>query len=180
MTISEMADGRLIVDAGQVTHVVIDPDSMTVTGGSGDPNDAGYPDVIVDQRTGYGLLGGDSTTVADVETLWETYCHRHDRPVVDRADEVVAYINASRWVADCPCGGAMFCWDRNPRACCLDCGSRYPVRWQPPAVRAAVIRTLAARPEPARNWDPRRVDEAGELLETVEFLRRENVLMGVE
>lgn len=179
--ISEMADGRLIVDAGQITSVVVDPVSMTATGGSGDPNDEGYPDVIVDQRTGYGHSGGRAASVADVENLWEGFLAARGIGIQDQAGEVVAYINGSRWVADCPvCGGGMFCWDRNPRACCLECGSRFQVRWELPALRSAVIRALAARLPAHRNWDPRRLDADGMMVETVEFLRRENLLMGVE
>lgn len=177
--IQETAGGQLIVDAGQITSVVVDPQAMSVTGGSGDPNDPGYPDVIIDQRRGYGAP--DMASPNDLEVFWETTLARRGVEIVDQVDEVVAYINASRWVADCTCnGGAMFCWDRNPRACCLVCGRRFFVRWEPPAVRAAVIRELAARPEPNRNWDPRLRDELGEMVETPEFLHRENVLMGVD
>lgn len=179
--IRETASGAFVVDAGQITSVVVDPQAMIVTGGSGDPNDPGYPDVIIDQRRGYGHP--DLASPNDLEAFWQSTLSRREPPVeiVDDPTEVVAYINASRWVADCVCdGGAMFCWDRNPRACCLLCGRRFFVRWEPPAVRAAVIRELAGRPEPNRNWDPRLRDELGGLVETPEFLHRENVLMGVD
>lgn len=170
--------GRIVADIGSVTSVVVDPDNLVVTGGT-DGNDLGYPDIIIDQRRGYGT--SDLNTVAEVVTFWTEFLARKEPPleIHDAADPVVPYINASRWVAGCACGGGMLAWDQNPYCCCLECGARYGVRWQPPALRSAVIRELAGRPVENRNWDPRRLDGDGLMVESVEFLRRENVLMGI-
>lgn len=170
------SSGLIVADIGGSTRVVVDPDTLTVTGGT-DGGDLGYPDVIIDQRRGYGVP--DMNTQDDVASFWNTYVARaFDRPVVEGNGEVVPYINSSRWVADCPCGGGMLAWDKNPYSCCLDCGTKYSVAWQPPSLRSAIIRELASRHPQNRNWDPRRVDDNGDMIETVEFLRRENVLMG--
>lgn len=171
------ASGLIVADVGLATRVVVDPDTLTVQGGT-DGNDEGFPDIVVTQRDGYG--GRTLHSVADVEAFWDQQvARRFDREPLLGDVEVVPYINASRWVADCPCGSGMFCWDQNPYACCLECGTRFKVLWQPPAERSAAIRVLAGRPVDNRNWDPRRVDKDGNMVETVEFLRRENVLMGI-
>lgn len=168
------ASGLVVADVGLPTSVVVDPDSMTVSGGT-DGGDPGYPDIIIDQRFGY---GGTSSleSIQAVQAFWEK---RAEAELTLEPTEVVPYINASRWVADCLCGLGMLAWDRNPYVACLSCGRKYSVVWQLPALRSAVIRELACRPVKHRNWDPRRLGSDGEMLETPEFLRRENVLMGL-
>lgn len=175
--VSTTDSGLIVADVGLPTNFVIDPETLTVTGGT-DGTDDGYPDVIVTQLNGY--AGPTLYTVQDIEAFWETeVARRFDRPIVVSPLEVVPYINASRWVADCPCGSGMLCWDQNPVCCCLGCGTKYSVLWQLPAVRSAVIRTIANRPVLNRNWDPRRIDADGQMVETVDFLKRENVLMRI-
>ena len=171
------ASGMVVVDAGYSTRVVVNPETLEVQGGT-DGADEGYPNVIVTQQDGYG--GRTLRSKAEVDAFLEQQiARRFDREPLLGDVEVVPYINASRWVADCPCGSGMFCWDQNPYACCLECGTRFKVLWQPPAERSAAIRVLAGRPVDNRNWDPRRVDKDGNMVETVEFLRRENALMGI-
>jgi len=171
-------DQTVIVETG-ITATVVDPVGMTITGGSSDPNDLGFPDIIVTQQNGYGCDG--LSTVDEVVAFWieALAAHRPPLPLRPATETVSPYINASRWVADCLCGGGMLCWDRNPRAACLDCGAAYWCAWAAPDVRSAVIRFLAARPVSHRNWDPRRVNDDGTMIETVAFIERENVLMGI-
>ena len=168
-------DGTIIADVGRITRLVVPAGGPT--GPLEDPNDPGYPDVIVDQRTGY--HGLETTSVEEVIVTWDGFLG-NQRPPVARTvttDEVVPYINQSRWVADCSCGGGMLCWDRNGQTCCLGCGTTWSVAWQDPALRAQVIRLLAIREPQHRNWDPRRVDDQGQMIETPDYLERENLLM---
>lgn len=168
-------DGSVVADVGLPTRVVIPPGGPRTP--AQDPRDDGYPDVIADQRRGY--AGLETDTPEEVAAHWD-YVLAKLRPPVARREatrSVVPYVNHSRWVADCDCGGGMLCWDRNPVTCCLDCGASYFVAWAPPVERAAVVRALAIRDPRNRNWDPRRVDKAGEQVETVASLHRENVLM---
>lgn len=171
------ASGMVVVDAGYSTRVVVNPETLEVQGGT-DGADEGYPNVIVTQQDGYG--GRTLRSKAEVDAFLEQQiARRFDREPLVSDLEVVPYINASRWVADCPCGSGMLCWDQNPHVFCLECGTRYGVRWQTPALRSAVIRLLAGRALQHRNWDPRRVDGDGMMVETPEFLGRENLLMGI-
>lgn len=163
-----MADDH--IDVGGPTRVRAtppDPKNPPVDGGDAIP--AG---VILGQREL--LPGGVECEEAD-DVFWKVWVPLLERkgltPIVAHdGAEVVPYINHSRWVADCPCGGAMHCWDRNPYGCCLDCGVLHKVRWQPPAKRAEVTRLLAGRPVQHRNWDAHKG-------ETVEELKIQNVLM---
>lgn len=175
LVVEQKSNGSLVVDAGLVTRVVVPPGGPRSP--REDPNDDGYPDIISDQRTGYATP--DASTADDVFQIWEQFLERQGKEINVTDAEVIPYINHSRWVADCTCGGGMLCWDQNPYACCLDCGRRFNVRWQPPVLRAAVIRTIATRQPQHRNWDPRRVNADGTMIEDIAFLERENVLMGV-
>lgn len=143
-------------------------------------SDDGYPGVFQDQRTM--LQGGiDCETAEDVFwNCWVPHLEQYQNmePRFDgRRSPVVPYLNAGRWVADCPvCGCGMACWDRNPYACCLgwQCGRVYNVAWQLPAQRSEVMRLLAGWPEGNRNWD-------GHKGETIDELKIQGVLMaGVE
>lgn len=171
------ASGMVVVDAGYTTRVVVNPDTLEVQGGT-DGADEGYPDVIVTQCDGYG--GRTLRSRAEVDAFLEQQiARRFDREPLVSDLELVPYINASRWVADCPCGAGMLGWDQNPHVFCLECGTRYALRWQPPTLRSGVIRLLAGRAPQHRNWDPRRLDGDGMMVETLEFLGRENLLMGI-
>lgn len=169
------ADGTTIADVGAPTRLVIPAGGPLLP--LEDPSDPGFPDVIIDQRRGYHNL--ETESVDEIVDFWVRFLgnHRPPKEIVDTGLVVDAYINVGRWMADCECAGGMLVWDRNPTACCLSCGRRYGVRWQPPALRAEVIRTLACRPRENMNWDPRVVDDQGLMVETVEFLQRENLLM---
>lgn len=173
--ISFRYDGAIIADVGNVTRLVVPADGPVVP--MQDPFDNGYPDVIVDQRRGYHNL--ETESVEEVVDYWQRWLESQDPPkeMIETGLEIDPYINAGRWVADCLCGGGLLCWDRNPSGCCLSCGRVYSVRWQNPQLRSEVIRTLACRPPDNMNWDPRLLDERGDLVETVAFLQRENLLM---
>ncbi len=122
--------------------------------------DDGYPDVIADQRHAY-----KCETVEEIETFWLEHLKA---PPSFTGLSAVPYINRARWLVDCPgCNAGNFAWDRNPLACCLDCGVMVKVAWQPPPVRAQAIRLLAVRPIVNCNWDAHKG-------ETVEDLEREN------
>lgn len=119
--------------------------------------------MIRDQHNGYAV--GRLATVQDVETHWVDFLNRLSlEPVHDRR-MVVAYINDSRWVADCPeCNGGMICAASNPRACCLDCGHIYFVVWPDDAEIAEAA--LSLRPMPAtRNWNAHRDEPVSGLLD---------------
>ena len=147
-----------------------------------DPNsppqlpDDGYPKVILDQREMFGC-----DTVDEVRAYWSAFLARKNMgPKPDPEGRAsVPYINQSRWVADCPaCTGGAACWDQNPQACCLTCGTVFKVAWQLPTLRSAVIRELVARPlycschprHPGahRNWNA----YEGETLERLQFENR--------
>jgi hypothetical protein len=167
-------DGTIEAQIGKPTRVVIPPGGPRRP--EQDPHDDGYPDIIVDQRRGYQNLEADTTD--EVFAYWERWLSRQRPPVRPwvSGHSVVPYINHSRWVADCDCGGGMLCWDQNPYTCCLSCGGFYTVDWQLPSLRSEVIRLLAIREPSKRNWDSRKVDKQGDPVETVDFLQRENML----
>ncbi len=72
----------------------------------------------------------------------------------DREGSVTAYVNGSRWVADCQhCGAGIAVHPEWTTARCFGCGSIYaavvfPNDWQ------AVEDVLWARPTLAHNWQP--------------------------
>jgi hypothetical protein len=167
------------VDIGRATRVKAeapDPENPPQ-----DTHDA-YPAIIQDQRHGYGC-----ETLAAIEEYqrgWlagEVPPHIEPPPrwipVEPHADpsgrEVVPYINASRWIAECPeCGAANWVWDHNPRMVCLGrgCGLTFKVLWQNPFDRSEVIRYLALWPAPNRSWDAHKG-------ETLDELKLQGVLM---
>ncbi len=124
--------------------------------------DDGYPAVIADQRHAY-----QCETVEEIETFWLE--HLRVAPWTnDPLDEVDAYINRARLLADCPgCNAGAFAWNRNVFACCLDCGLLFKVRFPSPFVLSAATRLLAVRPIVNMNWNAHKG-------ETVEELEREN------
>lgn len=126
--------------------------------------DDGYPAVIADQRHGYGC-----ETVEEIETFWLEGLDRKGLELHwnDPMDEVVPYINRARWLVDCLCNAGNYAWDRNPLACCLECGLLVKVVWQTPTIRSAAVRLLAVRPIVNCNWHPHKG-------ETVDELEREN------
>lgn len=92
-------------------------------------------------------------------------------PCVPTADSeqrvVVPYVNASRWLADCPeCGTANAVWDELPDMVCLGngCGLTFKVAWQLPAERAQVVRLLAGWPPQRRSWDAHKGETYDELV----------------
>jgi hypothetical protein len=126
---------------------------------------------VFDQR--HCTVGAHGAEEAE-DVFWQAWvpllARRGLTPVVDPR-EVVPYVNHARWVADCPaCNGGMHCWDRNPYACCLTCGTMFKVVWQSPHARAEVVRLLAGRVPTDRNWNAHKG-------ETAEELAIQNVLM---
>ena len=134
-------------------------------------HDDAYPAVIADQRHGYGCETADEVLAHQLGFLDE---HYQMQPVQDpEKRSVVPYINASRWIADCPaCGTSNWVWDQNPNMVCLGrkCGHVFKVVWQPPKLRAAAIRVIADWPPANRSWDAHKG-------ETVEELTIQGVLM---
>jgi hypothetical protein len=77
---------------------------------------------------------------------------------------VAAYVNYSRWVADCVCRSGMALSPGQETAFCLDCGRHFLVEW--PADTKAIEAALLLRPKADnRNWTP---------AETVADLEAEN------
>lgn len=124
----------------------------------------GYPDVVTDQRHGYGY-----ETVEEIETFWLDQLEaKHRDPWFDPLLSAKAYINRGRLLADCPsCNSGAYAWNRNPLACCLDCGLIFKVEFPSPFVLSAAIRLLAVRPIVNCNWNVHKG-------ETIEELEREN------
>lgn len=87
----------------------------------------------------------------------------------EAGEALVAYVNHSRWVANCPgCGGGIACWPEHGHGACLDCGNVWPIIFPSPRDIAAGSNVLLARPEAStRNWrvdrgEDRRRPESGE------------------
>jgi hypothetical protein len=109
-------------------------------------------------------------SVAEIRGLWNEILAQKALGITPDQRKVVAFVNLSRWVAECPeCEGGIACWVDNPTGCCLDCGHEFAVIFPPPDVYAAGVAVLLRRQrEKNRNWRP---DE-----ETVERLQTENDL----
>lgn len=83
---------------------------------------------------------------------------------VDRP--VMAYVNAGRWVIDCPCGSGALVDVPIAQACCLGCGAVH-VAVELPVDRHPIEGVLMLRPHDRnRNWR----------WETVDQLRAENAM----
>lgn len=92
--------------------------------------------------------------------------------LVDSVDTVDAYVNESRWVADCvECGGGMAVDVAVELAACLDCGTVYTVVVPDAATIAAAEKVLGHRRPNERHWRPNG--------ETVADLKAENAVRGV-
>jgi hypothetical protein len=130
---------------------------------------------------------GTHTTVADVRASWEQWAAQNgfqaqlrgepgDRvnELRELDDEVPARVEHGRWLADCPaidCHGAAAAWPKNPHACCLDCGTVFPVKFPTSGTISKAELVLAARPLENQGWNPG--DD-----ETVADLKAENVTRG--
>lgn len=85
-------------------------------------------------------------------------------------DLAVVYLNHGRWLADCRCGAGMLAGKLTAE--CAECGAVSRAVWPDPDTVHRVEELTAGRPLEAQNYDPRRGESLG-------FLRRENILMGV-
>ncbi len=129
---------------------------------------------------------GTLATVADVRASWEAWAAQNgfqaqlrgepgDRvnELRELDDEVSARVELGRWLAECPsidCHGAAAAWPKNPRACCLDCGTVFPVKFPTSGEISKAELVLAARPLDNQGWNP------GD--ESVADLKAENVTRG--
>ncbi len=112
-----------------------------------------------DQRTMTGPT--HLSTVKQIRAKWADTL-----PLVETGRRVYAYVNAGRWVADCPVdNGGIACWDGNPDGACLDCGSGFMVGF--PGNVDEIVDVVEGRPEANRNWTPG---------ETVAMLAAENLV----
>jgi len=130
------------------------------------------------QRFADMIQGADkAVTGRSVERFWAAYGARNGFPATGRntpqpdGRTLNAYVNHSRWVADCPvCNGGLAVNPDMPSGCCLDCGTVYTIRF--PTDPDAVERTLCERPNLTnRNWQPG---------ETVDKLISENIIHSVQ
>ena len=99
---------------------------------------------------------------------FEQFCReaqaRHGKTGQRHAGGIAAYINHSRWVADCPnCNAGIACHPGVSDAVCLECGERYRVAF--PRDREGIEAVLLQRRKANRHWYPG---------ETIDDLRREN------
>lgn len=144
--------------------------------------------MIRDQRT----MTGDRphATVDDVRTYWAMWARERgfalrsgvtSRELTLRIDlEATVYVSAGCLVADCPnpeCNGAAACWEQNPEACCLDCGTVFRPRWPTAEEMGGELRealdVLSLRPVPMwRNFRASHKDE------TVADLKAQNLAVG--
>lgn len=74
-----------------------------------------------------------------------------------RSEDLVAYVNHGRWLADCPlCNSGIALDAELPAALCFDCGAVFArVMWPTPEDKAAIEAALERRPRRAvQNWRP--------------------------
>jgi hypothetical protein len=102
----------------------------------------------------------DSLKVAAAGRVVET--GRADKPVL-------AYVNHSRWVADCECGGSELVAEKQDMLC-GSCGMVSPVKFPTKAKTADIERLLEVRALGNRNWN---------LEETVAELTAQNIENGI-
>lgn len=120
---------------------------------------------------------GIHRTVEDVENAWQRWAEREGLAYRRRRGDwstdlhssrkrVQAYVSGGKWIADCPtCNGGIACWAENPKGCCLDCGTIYPVDYPKAAEEERAIALLSARPDPlTRTWNRHK----GETLDDLE------------
>lgn len=123
--------------------------------------------MIRDQSNGYAI--GALPTVDNVWAYWRAHLAQKGMEPHRVEKQVVAYVNDSRWIADCKCNGGMICWVENPETCCLDCGAVYSVKFPPGAAKA--LELLNDRPEHARNWNAHKGESVANLaLENAKML----------
>jgi hypothetical protein len=102
-------------------------------------------------------------TVADVRAYWQVWAAEHGfvgehglrepGELSFTGEAVTAYVDDSRWVAEClNCRAGMAAWPDHDEACCLDCGHVYRVRFPHPRVRRQLEELLNARPDPSTRW----------------------------
>lgn len=109
---------------------------------------------------------------------WRVFLEHHGGslpPLEHVAGDVHAYVNHGRWVADCPCGGALIVSSREPWFWCTDCGNvANDHKWRHvifPRQKKLIETVLMARPRSDnRNW------RKGGALAT---LRHENLVHGI-
>lgn len=109
-----------------------------------------------------GILGPDGVIDAPYELYNDTVLATwHSQRMAargitatDDATVLSAYINDSRWVADCSCGSGLSVDADTAKAYCFGCGKRF-VAISIPANRAAIEDLLLVRPNRHnRNWVP--------------------------
>lgn len=120
--------------------------------------------MIQDARSIYGVFD-----LHALESRWDQILGDKDRTRDSR--KVKAYVNHSRWVANCPeCNGGMGCWRASKTACCLGCGHEFFVIWPAKKDFEEIERLLLRRAkEVNRNWYP---------METLLGLQTENAMNG--
>lgn len=86
-------------------------------------------------------------------------------------EELTAYVNDSRWVADCrECKGGIAAGPDFDEGICFGCGTIYPLRHPPAEELELAEAALAVRPWMNRHWRPS--------IESVDVLRAENEAHG--
>lgn len=139
--------------------------------------------MIRDQRTMTGVT--PLQTPEDVIQTWLAYVQhpafpgftdgRLSRDLIEDDTEVLAYVSAGRWVADCVtpgCNGGIACWPDHAKACCLDCGHIFSPTFPDTKTRVDAELLLVARPEENQNWRPDKGEE-------VRMLVAENIAANV-
>lgn len=118
---------------------------------------------------GANMLGAKAhMDAASVRRFWK---QQRDNDLTDADETIDAYINESRWVADCPnCNGGIAAWPENEKGCCLDCGYVFSVAFPSSKDIREAEDALLARPERNRNWLP--------ASESVSDLKTENTRKG--
>lgn len=118
--------------------------------------------MIRDQSNGYAV--GKLGSVKDVQNHWRAFLAEKGLSPRPAEQKVVAYVNDSRWMANCPwCNGGIICWVENPHGCCLGCGRVYEVKFPPSREIREALELLIERPEHARNWNAHKGETVKEL-----------------
>ena len=122
-------------------------------------------------RRARGADGKAREGVSDESAMNWRVRRNHARPALLLPDQVVAYVNHGRWLADCPCGAKMAVDREWAHGYCAGCGSKALVDWPTVDKMEKIERQLRRRPLPHANWLPG---------ETIAELKAENVEHGYD
>lgn len=118
---------------------------------------------------------------AALRAFWGEWHVKHYGKDLTASDKSLrAYVNAGRWLADCPiCNNGIGLHPLIQQACCIECGIVFGVTFPPAGLMAEAERLLLLRPVAARNWYPNDVTALprGRAGESIDQLEKENKML---